>query len=273
MKKIISHSRWSFLLGFLILMTAACNKNDVTVTKDAKAGGLILPTPAFFYKLGKTTSVDIIVKVPTGPQISEIHIYNKYVKNDTTQSNEVLMKTVTGPGSADSLHFTYTDLKKDLILEGGPMPASDTSLAIGSYFLFRYEVKMADGRVLSELAKTNIGISNFFAGAYHDSGTFTHPVNGPRLINEDKNLVAINAFECTTTVGDLSSYGYLMKINIDPVTKNAVVYAVAESGSPALIMSTDKQSKYDPATGIITLNYFYVGATGNRVIQEVYTPK
>jgi hypothetical protein len=37
-------------------------------------------------------------------------------------------------------------------------------------------------------------------------------------------------------------------------------------------MTTDQVSKLDPATGIISLYYFYVGATGNRVIEETYTP-
>jgi hypothetical protein len=70
MKKIKNISRWPFLLGFLILILAACNKNDVTTTKDAKEGGLIIPSSTFFYKLGKTTKVDILITVPYGPTIS-----------------------------------------------------------------------------------------------------------------------------------------------------------------------------------------------------------
>ncbi len=271
MKKIISISRWLFLLGFLILIMAACNKNDVTTTKDALEGGLIKPLPTFFYKLGKTTQVDISFTVPAGPTISEIYVYNKFILNDTTESNEVLLKTLTGFGSNDTIHIWYADLRKDLLVNGQPLPAADTSLPIGSSFVLRYEVKMADdGRKVVNLASTTIGISNFFAGKYHVTGVFHHPTAGDRPINEDKDLVAINAFECTTSIGDLAANGYFMKVNINPVTNVAVCTAI--DPAPALLMTTGKDSKLDPATGIISLYYFYVGGTGNRVIEETYTP-
>ena len=271
MKKINNISRWTFLLGFLILIVAACNKNDVTTTKDALAGGLIKPLPTFFYKLGKTTQVDIGITVPAGPTISEIYIYCKFINNDASVSNEVLLKTLTGFGSNDTVHFVYADLRKDIVINGQPLPLADTSLAIGSSFVLRYEVKMADdGRRLVNLASTTIGISNFFAGKYHVTGIFHHPVAGDRPINEDKDLVAINAFECTTSVGDLVGNGYFMRVNINPATNLAICYAI--DPSPTLIMTTDKVSKLDPATGIISLYYFYVGGTGNRVIEETYTP-
>src|ERR1035437_6058471 len=159
MKKIKNISRWPFLLGFLILIVAACNKNDVTTTKDALEGGLIKPLPAFFYKLGLTTQVDISITVPGGPQISEIYIYNKFINNDGTESNEVLLKTLTGFGPNDTIHILYADLRKDIVFNGLPLPAADTSLPIGSSFVLRYEVKMADdGRRLVNLATTTIGI-------------------------------------------------------------------------------------------------------------------
>ncbi len=271
MKKIIDTSRIWFLTALVLLAAASCNKNEDLMTDNVKTGGLVQPTATFFYKLGITTQVDIDVTVPTGPQISEIYIYNKFVVNDTTESNEILYQTI--PGVTTALQMTYAQLREGLTVNGQPLPASDTALPIGSSFVLRYEVKMADGRRLINLSTSTIGISNFFAGKYQDVGVFNHPVNGPRAINEEKNLVALNAFECKTTVADLSAYGYEMKINIDPVTNVAKVIAIGESGSPELIMQQDKESKYDPATGVITLHYFYVGGTGNRVIDETYTPK
>jgi hypothetical protein len=273
MKKIISISSWPLLLiGFLILITSACNKNEDLVTKNAQEGGLIVPTPTFFYKLGVTTLVDIGIAIPSGPQISEIYIYNSFIANDTTKSNEVLVKTLTGFGSTDTVTFTYADLKAGLLIDGKPMPAADTSLPIGSSFVLRYEVKMADGRKLVNLATTTVGVSNFFAGKYLATGVFHHPTAGDRPLNAEKDLVALNAFECWTTAADLGPNGYLMKINIDPTTNIATVYAYGDS-TPELLMSPGKQSKYDPATGVITLYYFYVGGTGNRVIEETFTPQ
>ncbi|TRZ73665.1 MAG: hypothetical protein D4R97_04900 [Bacteroidetes bacterium] len=272
MKKIKNISRWPFLLGFLILILAACNKNDVTTTKDAKDGGLIKPLPAFFYKLGLTTQVDISITVPSGPTISEISVYNKFINNDATESNEVLLKTLTGFGSQYTMSLAYADLRKDIVINGSPLPAADTSLPIGSSFVLRYEVKMADdGRKVVNLATTTIGVSNFFAGPYLATGVFHHPTAGDRPLNANKDLVALNAFECWTTVADLGPNGYLMKINVNPTTNLAVVYAYGPT-TPELHMTQDKVSKYDPATGVISLYYFYVGGTGNRVIEETFTP-
>jgi hypothetical protein len=126
MKKTINISRWLSLLGFLILFATACNKPDDKLTKDAKTGGLIEPTLTYFYKLGKTTKVDIGINVPTGPAISQIFVYNTFIENDSTQSNEVLLTTLSNITSIDSLHLTYADLAKNLVLNGGPMPAADT---------------------------------------------------------------------------------------------------------------------------------------------------
>jgi hypothetical protein len=271
MKKIINISRWMFLLGFFILFAASCNKGDDKMTKHAQVGGLIEPTASFFYKLGKTTEVFVGINIPSGPAISQIMIYNKFVNNDGTESNEVLFRTITVTGSTDTIGFTYLDLRNSLLLNGVPLPAADTSLPIGSSFVLRYEVKMeADGRKVVNLATTTIGISNFFAGKYHCTGVFHHPVNGDRPINEDKDLIAINAFQCTTSVGDLAGNDYYMIVTIDPTTFLATVSPI--HASPPLVMTTDKVSKLDPATGIISLYYFYVGATGNRVIEETYTP-
>jgi hypothetical protein len=271
MKKIKNISRWPFLLGFLILIIAACNKNDVTTTKDAVEGGLVKAMPVFYYKLGITTKVDISI-APDPSQISEIYVYNKFINSDATESNEVLLKTLTGFGSNDTIHLLYADLKKDLVINGQPLPAADTSLPLGSSFLLRYEVKMADGRKLFNPYTTTIGISNFFAGSYQATGYFTHPnPASSRALNAKKDLVALNAFECWTTVADLGPNGYMMKININPTTNAAVVYAYG-STTPELFMSTDKVSKYDPVTKVISLYYFYVGGTGNRVIEEIFTP-
>jgi hypothetical protein len=269
MKKNISISRWPLLIGLLLLLVAACNKNEDLVTADAKTGGLVEPTTNFFYALGVTTQVDIVINVPTGPQIESIFIYNKYILDETTESNEVLLATLTGFGASIPLTYTYDQLKTGLLLNGLPLPAGDTSLLIGSSFIFRYEVKMADGRLLKNVNTTTIGISNFFAGQYQVTGVFHHPTAGDRAINEKKDLIAINAFECTTTAGDLAP-DYPIKINIDPATNIPVVYAMP--GTPDMTMTPGKTSSYDPVTGIIILYYGYEGATGTRAMEETYTP-
>ena len=269
MKKMINISRWPLLFGILLLLAAACNKNEDLVTANAKTGGLVEPTATFFYALGVTTEATIVVDVPTGPQITEIKIYNTYFLDGSTSSNEVLLATLTGFGSSVTLNYTYAQLREGLVLNGQPLPAADTSLPIGSWFTLRYETTLADGRVTLNVNTTTIGISNFFAGQYQVTGVFHHPTAGDRAINEKKDLIAINAFECTTTAGDLAP-DYPIKINIDPATNTPVVYAI--DGTPDMTMTPGKTSTYDPATGIIQLYYQYEGATGTRAIEETYTP-
>jgi len=270
MKKIINISRIMVLLGVLFMVAVSCNKSEDLVTEDAMTGGLVVPTAAFFYKLGVTAAADIVIIIPPGPQINEIYVYNKYIANDTTESNEVLMKTITGFGNQYTMSLTYADLREGLIVNGQPMPTSDTALAIGSQFILRYEVKMGDGRRLLNVNETSVGISNFFAGKYLATGVFHHPVAGDRALNAEKDLVALNAFECWTSVADLGGAGYFMKININPATNVATVYSYA--GTTPLFMTPGMDSFYDPVTGVIQLYYYYVGGTGNRVIEEKFTP-
>jgi len=43
MKRITNISRWALMMGAVLLVVAACNKNEDLVTKDAQEGGLIVP--------------------------------------------------------------------------------------------------------------------------------------------------------------------------------------------------------------------------------------
>lgn len=110
-------------------------------------------------------------------------------------------------------------------------------------------------------------LSNAYAGMYHASGVFTHPVNGPRDINEDKQLSTADCKTVTCSAGDLggdpSTYVFLT-INAD----FTVTISGSLSASQPYLPQAGKVNKYDPATKTFILNYYYVGATGNRLIQE-----
>ncbi len=266
-----------FMLIFIMagLAFTACNKSEDLVTEDAKTGGLVVPTASIPYKLGATPAVDITVTIPGGPGIGTIEVMKKYYRMaDTAVSNEILMSTidVSSANSSQiekSYSVTYTDLKKDLLIEGAALPDDETLLAIGDYWELSYISVMADGSRVVNNAVTNIAVANIYAGSYQCVGVFTHPTAGPRPINEEKFLTPVSAYSCTIPAGDLGSAGYAVTITVDPET-NLVSFS---NGVPTdMFPQPGKISYYDPATGHFFLYYFYVGGTGDRLMDEEYTP-
>jgi hypothetical protein len=110
-------------------------------------------------------------------------------------------------------------------------------------------------------------ISNPYAGDYHVTGHFNHPTAGIRIIDEDKSLGTVDCKTVTTTIGDLGQDGLNIQINAD----NSVTISGQVSDSQPLIQDTSKPNVYDPVAKTITLNYYYAGAGGNRVMDELYT--
>jgi hypothetical protein len=271
MKKKIFIPGWFFLLGIVILAMTACNKNEDLVTENAKEGGLVVPTKVVNYKLGATPSVNIPITVPTGPTISKIEIYSTYTDAATgAVSNTVLLKTITSVTANVPVSATYADLKKDLLIDGQPLPDDETQLAIGSSWKLTYTTYMAeDGRKVLNNAATKISVANAYAGKYHCVGIFHHPTAGDRPIDEEKNLVPTGAYTVTTSVGDLGGNGYFMEITVNPADNSVSVAAL--EGTPELFMTQGQNSRYDPATQKFYIFYYYVGATGNRVIEETYS--
>jgi hypothetical protein len=51
-------------------------------------------------------------------------------------------------------------------------------------------------------------------------------------------------------------------------TDNSVTIGGQLSGTQPYLTDAAKTNSYNPATKTFTLNYYYVGAGGNRVIQE-----
>jgi hypothetical protein len=110
-------------------------------------------------------------------------------------------------------------------------------------------------------------ISNPFAGTYHVTGHFIHPTAGTRIINEDKVLTTVDCKTVNTSIGDLGGNGLYITINAD----NSVTIGGQQSDTQPLVQDNTKPNVYDPVAKTITLNYYYVGAGGNRVMDELYT--
>ena len=259
------------------LILGACQKNEDLLTADAKTGGLATPTSSVPYKLGATPSVPLTLTVPMGPGISKIEVFNQYTRaEDGVKSNKVLMSTVDIASAnvteelVKNFSVTYTDLKKGIVLDGAALPDDESLLPIGDSWSLTYESIMEDGRRVVNNAKTAIAVANIYAGSYSCVGYFTHPTpSSSRAIDEEKFLTPLSAYSCSIPAGDLGSSGYAVTITVDPAT-NDVSFS---DGVPVEILgSTTQRSYYEPSTGKFYLHYFYVGASGPRVIDETYTP-
>jgi hypothetical protein len=259
------------------LLLGACQKNEDLLTADAKTGGLAIATSSVPYKLGATPTVPLSVSIPMGPGISKIEVFNQYTRaEDGKKSNKVLMTTIdiaSGNVTEDMVKnftITYADLINGIILDGEPLPADEGLLPIGDSWKLYYESIMADdSRRVVNNAKTTIAVANLYAGSYQCTGVFTHPTAGPRPINEEKFLTPLSAFSCRLPAGDLGASGYAVTITVDPAT-NDISFS---DGAPTdMFAQPGKRSYYDPSNGHIYLHYFYIGATGNRLMDEEYTP-
>ncbi|RYF75075.1 MAG: DUF1735 domain-containing protein [Cytophagaceae bacterium] len=113
----------------------------------------------------------------------------------------------------------------------------------------------------------SLKLKNQYDGTYASRGTFTHPVNGPRAINEEKTLETIDLTTVQTNFADLGSSGWLMQLKIN--ADNTVTLTPKGAASTATIQFG--VNKYDPATRTYTLNYRYAGAGGDRVVNETLT--
>jgi hypothetical protein len=270
----------AYLLMFAIIALAlnACVEPEATITDYGVAGGLVDPQVSNFpYKIGATTTFDIGVEVPMGPGIESIEVTKVFVTVDGDESNTVLLSTVpvasanTSGVMETSFTLDYAELRKGITINGKELPVEDVDLIIGDSWVLSYTAVMAgDSRIVLNNATTNIGVANKYAGDYQVTGTFNHPTSGVRAINEEKYLTAINATTSLSYAGDLAGYGTDYDIFIIVNEDNSVTVKGTPDTVTDIIM--DGVNEYDPVTGVFTLNYYYVGSTGNRIMSEVYTP-
>ncbi|MBK7712750.1 MAG: DUF4361 domain-containing protein [Bacteroidales bacterium] len=263
MKKLI----FSALSLVLAVMTfTSCDNTPIDlITADVKTGGILNPTPSIPYKLGGTPSFDIEISIPKGPGIASIDVYKKYTGKSEVKDQTVSVGSINKTEDA-SVTVTYDYAQ---LISGLDMPADELTLTIGDAWTLRYVSVMEDGREVSVGKKSTVTVANKYAGYYQCVGVFTHPVNGPRPINEKKFLTPIDANSCWGNAGDLGASGYFVRLTVDPAT-NLVVCSTWDNYE--MFNQPGNENSYDPATGEFTLSYFYVGATGNRLMDEVWTP-
>lgn len=276
-----------FLLIFSMLGLFACNKSEDLVTADAKEGGLINPTKSLAYKLGGTPSLDVSIKIPTGPGIATIEVYNKYYGNaDTTESNKVLLTKIdvgSVNASADvvkTLTLTYTDLIKDLLVNNNPLPADEALNPIGNNWELTYVSVLSDGRkVVSNLA-TRIDVANLWAGKYLMSGWVLRD-GDPDLTGYYKDLewkLLTNGakgvkFEKIHLWGDgVSTIGgigkWIFTIDDSAGPNNPMPVTVTDPDNPAVKNNPAYNSRYEPSTKTFYISVYWGTGPTNRAATD-----
>jgi hypothetical protein len=278
MKNIFQKSIWVSSVFLLMFIANSCLENTDLVTENAKTGGLVNPVISNFpYKLGATPTFDVQLIVPKGPGIKSVKVMNSYTDQVAEEvSNEVVMKTIdvasanTAKELTKTLTLAYADLTSGLTLAGAAMPADELTLNIGDFWTIRYISVLADGREIVNNLTTTVAVANAYAGSYQCVGIFHHPTAGDRPINREKFLTPVTATKCYTELGDLGASGY--DIYIDVQSDNTVVVTTGPNAVTDVFMTAGEVNAYIPADKSFNLHYYYVGGTGNRVVEEIYTP-
>jgi len=224
------------------------------------------------------TTIDMVpVHLTSGPALADMTVDFTYL-TDTTKST-LVDSLVNKNGFAIPATNMFTILNpnnKVVIAKGTSTGYIRLKFKpidfVGQNWVLAFQLTaVSDSKyTISNLDKgfVKINIKNKYDKEYDCVGVFTHPTAGARPINEQKRLVTVGANSNTTTVGDLGA-DYTVVITIDPVT-NDVTFS---NSSPVTILpSATLRSYYEPSTGKFYLHYYYVGASGNRVIDETYTP-
>lgn len=117
-----------------------------------------------------------------------------------------------------------------------------------------------------------INVKNQYDGSYRADGTITFPppTAGRSEVNITKTLATIDGNTVSATCLDLGGSGYVMylKVNADNT-----VTVTPSPGAANQTIQNNGPCTYDPATKTFTLNYKYIGGTGDRVIFETFARK
>ena len=269
------------------LMFSACNKPEDLVTEDAKTGGLIFPTQGIAYKLGGTPQFDVEIKIPMGPGITTIEIYNKYFRlADTAESNKVLMKTIdvaSSNSSADvvkTLTLTYVDLSKDLLVEGSPLPTDESLLPIGDYWELYYICTLSDGRKVTNSLTTKIDVANLWAAKYLMSG-YALRAGDPvlsgyysdiewKLVTKGAKSVQFDEIhrwgDGVSTIGGIGKWVYTIDDSGGP--NNPMPVTVTDPDNAAVKNDPAYNSRYEPSTKTFYISVYWGTGPTNRAATD-----
>ena len=261
-------------IAFICVGLSACLKDD-KVELDFDKGPAIVELP----RGNRTASLDI----SSTPVVYPVDIHyssgNPPANNITvTVAVDQTLLVAFNAGKSEAyelLPAEYYTLPTSVTIPAGEsvvtLPISFKSNMISPSALYALPIKITDasGVTISGnygSAVLSVAIKNKWHGTYDATGVFTHPVAGPRDIDEEKEVNTTGEFSVSTSPGDLGS-AYQVILTINPSTNNVTIGGRLSPAQPFLPVP-GKTNTYDPATKTFRLNYQYTGGGGFRVIQE-----
>jgi len=161
------------LIALFGLFSCEDDNND-ELTGDAAVGGLLNVKSglvAYVVGNGNTFNYNATVNAFQGAvKTTKIDVYKTFTSVDGDTSNEAFLKSIDVPSTPQSqdinIAVNYNELISGLTLNGNPLPASDSGLNIGDYWILKYVCTTSDGTVHSNASTTKISVGTRFAGTY-----------------------------------------------------------------------------------------------------------
>lgn len=168
----------------LAILAISCEEKGDFLTENKNEGGLISVEKVIIgYVIGNGDTFkyenSITAEQIGAVKVTNVNVYKKFVNSNGTEStaddkisNEILLKSFSVPTDKPiatvDFSTTYLELIQGLTVNGIPVPATDTNLNIGDYFILRYEQIRSDGQTVrsSGDSSTKIAVGTRLAGAY-----------------------------------------------------------------------------------------------------------
>lgn len=163
-----------FLSLIAIAGIVSCNEEESDkLTGGATTGGLVeVSSKLVGYVVGNGNdfkySATITPLQEDGNTTSTIEVYKSFTNIAGKTSNEILLKTIDVPtdGKPLTFKFSYTELIKDLVVDGIPISSNDILLNIGDAWTLKYVSKTSQGKSNLNSAITKVAVGTRFAGKY-----------------------------------------------------------------------------------------------------------
>lgn len=287
------------LLFFAAFTFVACEgDNNDELTGNATVGGLLTSaTPAITYALGSSPTAQQTATVSLfqgAVKTASIDVYKQFTDGAGLKSANVFYKTLTFPltSQMETVNFTfsYADLAAGLSINGVALPASDATIAVGSYWKLTYLSKTSGGN-----EHLNVKSTIITAACVSDLGG-TYNVVTKRIATGAIYTIAGevitdlgNATYETSTTGNFKITTTTQVVtgawNTNPGERGGFIFSEVcgkllvgnqylHNTYSNLISQTAAQANLsfvNPVTGVITI-YYNVFATTTREYRSVYTP-
>lgn len=152
----------------------SCEKDSDVLTGNKNEGGLLdVKNNAVAYVVGNGN--DFQYNAALGAfqgdvKVLSVDVYKEFTSVDGSKSNRVFLKNITFPNvnQVENVNFTFTydELTAGLTLNGQPLPASDSNLEIGDYWVLSYVAKTSSGNEALNNKTTKVSVGTRFAGNY-----------------------------------------------------------------------------------------------------------